>query len=112
MEVIRTFYKYKCLECGKKIILFDLVHNEFYCRSCGLIHNLEMLNLAKNEYYKDKLKEIQKSKPDIYNLIQMDLKQQEKEKIKLKLDNKNKNKLKQINYLLYGSSKKQKTKIK
>lgn len=74
MEIIKTFYNYKCLECGNKIFIFDLIHNDFYCKSCGLIHNLQMLSDAKQDFYKDILNEIKKNEPDLYELIKMEIK--------------------------------------
>ena len=84
MKIIKTFYNYKCCECGNKIFLLDLIHNDFYCKSCGLIHNSEMKDDAKQDYYKDVLEDIKKNDPELYKLIQLEIK---KEKLN-KLNNK------------------------
>ena len=70
MEIIRTNFNYKCVECEKKNnIVFDLIHNEFYCRSCGLIHNSEMLEISKANYTNEQIQYLKENEPYIYNLI-------------------------------------------
>lgn len=81
MDIIKTFYNYKCLECGNKIFIFDLIHNDFYCQSCGLIHDISMLDDAKQDYYNDVFADIKKNQPDIYELIQLEIKNDKSNKL-------------------------------
>lgn len=122
MDIIKTFYNLKCVECEQEILYFDLRRMEFYCRSCGLIHNSEMIEQAKDNYLKARIKEIKKQlkkeNKQQYNNFINDLKaieQTEKQNKlkKLHMTNKSQMKLNEINYLLYGSNtRKQKRKIK
>lgn len=113
MDIIKTFYNLKCVECEQEILYFDLIHMEFYCRSCGLIHNSEMIEQAKDNYLKARIKEIKqqlkKENKQQYNNFVNDLKaiertEKEKELKKLHMTNKSQMKLNEINYLLYGSN--------
>ncbi|MBR2651788.1 hypothetical protein IKD56_00065 [bacterium] len=69
MEIIQTFYIYKCLECGNEVFFKDVLKNECYCCRCGLIHDLEMLADAKENYFKNRLNQIKKNNPKGYELI-------------------------------------------
>lgn len=112
MEIIRTNFNYKCVECEKKNIVFDLIHNEFYCRSCGLIHNSEMLEISKANYNKEQLQYIKENEPYIYNLIINEYEKRKENLLKKKMNARNQKKLNEINYLLYGSNTRKATKIK
>ena len=51
MPIIQTYCNiFQCLECGNTIILKDVYKSEFFCRSCGLIHDNYMLIEAKDNY--------------------------------------------------------------
>lgn len=70
---IQTFYNYKCVECGNELFIRDILKNEFYCVSCGLIHDMDMLDDARDNYYKELLKQIKENEPDVYYLIKQQL---------------------------------------
>lgn len=64
MNIIKQYKNsFKCLECGNKLFYKDIIHNEFYCRSCGLIHDNNMLDISQQALKKDLIKENQENNP-------------------------------------------------
>lgn len=112
MEIYKTIQNLKCVECEKKNIVFDLIHNEFYCRSCGLVHNSEMLDISKANYNKEQLQYLKENEPYIYNLIINEYEKRKENLLKKKMNERNQNKLNEINFLLYGYNTRKPTKIK